>query len=395
MTDLALIAKIVGLETMPSRVESSGEDSGLSSDIFFKELQANMELEDPRSLATEPVKKEQGQEGVVFAESKEKMLGDEQEIFRNLKSLPLHSNEEKAHAYKLEQPLEVFRNFPEKKSQGTEEPVSLKEKVVFEKPLNTLPPRKLQQLFFQKPKNAELEEMPVKKEVVFEPSFENKKIPEGLRKNLINKFLLNSDQKALRGDGVSNFAPKVSSVNEDSQPVKVNRELFIPPTAQNIVSAENSSQVKAESVFSMDQMGEVKVSSDTGEQLLEKISKYIAKSSLGNTKHIDLKVNHSNIGNFRINVAQSHGQEGVQLTITALAQEGVDFFGANQGKLLFNLAQKGVQVQDFRLEQGSNQSDQGNNNSFSENQQRGQNQHQQDSQRRRHLWNQFKEGVYA
>ena len=123
------------------------------------------------------------------------------------------------------------------------------------------------------------------------------------------------------------------------------------------------------------------------QQLIERISHYIIQHSAGNTKEVDLSVKHPEIGNFRINVSQNLGQPGVQLLITVFNKEGSDFFALNQVKLMSNLDQNGVKVQDFKLEQ---QLSGGQYSSFDEGDREAYFRERQDAERRRQLWEQFK-----
>ena len=125
-------------------------------------------------------------------------------------------------------------------------------------------------------------------------------------------------------------------------------------------------------------------------QLIERISQYIIQHSVGSTKEIDLSIKHPEIGKFRVNVSQDLGRPGVQLAITAFSREGADFFVLNQVKLLSNLDQSGVKVQDFKLEQQFNG---GQYSSSHESHQEAHSQARQDAQRRRQLWEQFSKGM--
>ena len=126
------------------------------------------------------------------------------------------------------------------------------------------------------------------------------------------------------------------------------------------------------------------------QKLIERISHYIIQNSVGNTKEVDLSVKHPEIGNFRVNVSQDLGQPGVQLLITAFNKEGADFFALNQVKLLSNLEQNGVKVQDFKLEQ---QFSGGQYSSSHEGDREAYSQERQDAKRRRQLWEQLSEGM--
>lgn len=130
-------------------------------------------------------------------------------------------------------------------------------------------------------------------------------------------------------------------VSQQIHPVIAAREFL--GGLQNQVDNLMESQTLA-----MDGLGEL-AGSDTG-QLIDRISRYISQKMMGGTKELDLNIKHQEIGHFKLNVAQDSGQEGVQLTITVFSREGADFFGLNQSYLLGNLGQKGIQVQDFKLD---------------------------------------------
>ncbi|MCY4644740.1 MAG: hypothetical protein OXB88_09000 [Bacteriovoracales bacterium] len=125
-------------------------------------------------------------------------------------------------------------------------------------------------------------------------------------------------------------------------------------------------------------------------QIIDKISKYIVQKSFGNVSEVNLNIKHYEIGNFRINASQDFGHPGIQLAITVYSPEGAEFFGVNQARLLTNLAQNGLQIQDFKLEQQFN-TDQGGQSSWEDNDFQENSNTRQDSNRRRELWRQFNE----
>ena len=102
------------------------------------------------------------------------------------------------------------------------------------------------------------------------------------------------------------------------------------------------------------------------------------------------------MGEFLIRVTREEGakaQSAVNIQIKTVTTEGKDFFTSNQGKLLTSLSASGVNVNDLKLDSSSNSSMNFSQNGSSSGEQGGSqnSQSRQDSERRRELWNQYKE----
>ena len=153
-------------------------------------------------------------------------------------------------------------------------------------------------------------------------------------------------------------------------------------------SAPSLGQMPEAKSFAIDHFASLRTV-DTG-QLIEKITHYIDQRTVGTMRKVDLSVNHGEIGNFRIQASQDLGQNGIDLTITIFGREGADFFGPNQSKLLSSLAQRGIQVQDFKLDQQFS-SEQDYQSFSSENGQSEHSREDQNSQRRKQIWKELLE----
>ena len=212
------------------------------------------------------------------------------------------------------------------------------------------------------------------------------------KKNAIKQF-----QNQFQNESI--LRPVVLNQNNEERDTSLVHQ--VANNARSVVAAKNFleglqsqmighlGQVSDTQLLSMERLGNIP-NSDIG-QLVEKISNYINQRLVGNAREIDLSVNHHEIGKFKISVSQNIGEQGVQLVITTFAKEGADFFGLNQGGLLSSLGQKGIHVQDFKLEQQFNDRSDRQHASNDDSRREGYQEHQ-DSSRRRELWEQFERG---
>jgi len=129
------------------------------------------------------------------------------------------------------------------------------------------------------------------------------------------------------------------------------------------------------------------------EQLIDQISNYIAKNSAIHNDRVQMSFRHEALGQIDLKVLADKAQDGVQIQITPKQLDGLDFFGQNKESLVQALGQAGIKVSELKLEFEGSKSD----SSFNQNSGHGQSeqrgsfrdQAQQDSQRRRELWESF------
>jgi hypothetical protein len=148
-------------------------------------------------------------------------------------------------------------------------------------------------------------------------------------------------------------------------------------------------------------------------ELIQKITNYIEMSKLENSENLDVLVKHDELGNFRVNARKAGPGNQIDLQIQAATKEGQIFFAENEVEIIKNLDKSGVKLSQFKLvtantksEMMSFSSDSKNSGSSFGESLNGQNQpsnmfgrgdssEQRDSQRRKQLWEQYKEQSQA
>lgn len=88
--------------------------------------------------------------------------------------------------------------------------------------------------------------------------------------------------------------------------------------------------------------------SDTN-QVIEKISDYITQSRFNNTDSLDLVVKHDSLGQFNVQVNKTSGSDLIDLQIKTATAEGNQFFARHESDLLKHLGQNGVKVADLKI----------------------------------------------
>lgn len=143
-------------------------------------------------------------------------------------------------------------------------------------------------------------------------------------------------------------------------------------------------------------------------QLIKKVSDYITRSFVENSQTLDVMVNHSELGQFRVSAQKAGTQGAVDLEIQTLKAEGHQFFMENEVELVKSLSQSGVKLTDVKIISaapelsfasesklasndtnfGQNQGESGQS-SHRDSSGNRQNQQQRESERRRELWQEF------
>lgn len=160
----------------------------------------------------------------------------------------------------------------------------------------------------------------------------------------------------------------------------------LTPVNQNQV---NQNDIGSGKVFQMDSM----INSSDRNQIIDQISTYINQVSTANKSHASMSVNHETLGQIDISVDKNRGSHDLNILIKTHTNEGSEFFSKNQNLLLSALHTSGVKTGEFKLDSSQSfgqekGSDSGN---FARNSESGYNQRdrQEDSERRRDLWNRF------
>lgn len=143
-------------------------------------------------------------------------------------------------------------------------------------------------------------------------------------------------------------------------------------------------------------------------ELIQKITNYIEINKLDNNEALDLLVKHDELGNFRVNARKAGPGNQIDLQIATSSKEGHQFFAENEVELIKFLDKSGVKLAQFKIlttssksemmsfsseskNSGSNLSEGSSQNQGQSSFGKGSSSEQKDSQRRKELWEQFKE----
>jgi len=156
--------------------------------------------------------------------------------------------------------------------------------------------------------------------------------------------------------------------------------------------------MKNEKVLNMDQLN-----SNDPKALIDKISNYIVEKSFASKDSIDLTVKHNELGEFRINASRLKQGDRIDLEIITSSDKGHRFFTDNESAMVKSLSNSGLKIADLKISTGheSHMSSQDGNSSsreqsfFSKTAQYSFDEkpesYDEDSQRRKMLWELFKE----
>ena len=139
--------------------------------------------------------------------------------------------------------------------------------------------------------------------------------------------------------------------------------------------------------------------------MIQEIAKYIEHSQLTTGQRLNLTVNHGKLGTFQVQVLKNRGHEDMRIQIKAFSDNALNFFNQKETQLVNRLAESGLNVGELKITAAANMlkfgetvakdGQQSTMDLFSqrEQQQGRQQQSQQDadSQRRRDLWEQYRE----
>ncbi len=147
------------------------------------------------------------------------------------------------------------------------------------------------------------------------------------------------------------------------------------------------------------------------EMMIEKISNYIQEQQVQNLKTVDLVVSHKDLGQFKVSVNQLSGMQNSNIGIEIVTnnQAAYDFFHKNEGALIRHLAQSGIELGEIKIsnthnvlamnidgEKQSSSNERGSNQQGFENfKEKRDPSSDQQSSRRRDLWEEVKEKMGA
>lgn len=153
-------------------------------------------------------------------------------------------------------------------------------------------------------------------------------------------------------------------------------------------------------------MGQMNINSSNPDQLIEQISNYVTQSNFQNRDKLEVTVLHKDLGQFKIQVHKDANQMDMGLRIVTNSRAGHEFFIQHESQLMNKLHTSGLNVSEIKISQTFEtlNFERNSNSSFGENfsgrdngyyGRQGQDQQQQDSQRRRNLWEDFKQRYEA
>ena len=184
---------------------------------------------------------------------------------------------------------------------------------------------------------------------------------------------------------------------------KIDKAVEVSNESKLNQSIDNLNQIGQQKIQSSENLNENSLSADKPTlnlsatnienkvELMDKISDYIVTNKIASTDSASMKVQHSELGQFEINVSKDMGNNEMSVQIISGSQAAQDFFNVNKVDMMTSLSKSGLQISDVKVENNSdsNMSDQ-NEGSFSggskKNFQSEQNQREQESQRRQELW---------
>ena len=145
---------------------------------------------------------------------------------------------------------------------------------------------------------------------------------------------------------------------------------------------------------SMD-INQILKSSDTTETVIGKIQDYIIQSKVSSDPNVQLRFNHSELGNVDLQVQKMSG-DNISVTITSNSADAVKFFTENKAELLQTLTNSGLNISDLKLESSTSTNKDSNSNqnqSFADSKgefsNSKQGQQDKESRKREELWELF------
>ncbi len=230
--------------------------------------------------------------------------------------------------------------------------------------------------------------------------------PLSLLKSKISRQKING-YKSIQKSSETNFIqPKgpskpESMIEEQGLKIGMSDMNLGQAVAQDAGSDNNTSITPKTKVLDISQ-----ISSSNKTQIIEKISQYLDQQQLETAGNVDVIVKHDDLGMFKIQASRGKGAEAVNLEIVTTSDEGRAFFQQNEGQLIKSITDSGVKLNDVRLSNSSefnlSQGDKNNQQDQSLSDKGGQghkeqgfgqqkHSHQGDRERRRELWQSFKE----
>jgi hypothetical protein len=221
--------------------------------------------------------------------------------------------------------------------------------------------------------------------------------------NQYKKASSEQDAKLIRQSGGQEGKADIVALNQ-SHNAKLNSSMVADSTGQQSlnpkISVKNSQMIQG-----------VQAPRDQQSQVIKQISDYLIQTSVKNDNS-EMTIKHQDLGDIHVKVSKLEQPGEIAIRIATQGQEAHGVIREQEGTLLKNLSDAGFKVGDFKLTQASNQmsgdmkqdfgsqreSGTRQNSSFDQFGQSGQQRQeraQDDSQRRRALWDMYREQVVA
>jgi hypothetical protein len=148
------------------------------------------------------------------------------------------------------------------------------------------------------------------------------------------------------------------------------------------------------------------VQANDNSSLINQVSKLIERNNIKSAETMEVTVKHDDLGQFKIEVSKNAKTDQLDVRIISKEKAGHNFFVENEGQLAKSLSQSGIKLANIKVslssenvftsnaDTGKGSSESFSQNSKNQNGQFGQGQNENtDSQRRKHLWQAFKENA--
>ncbi len=221
-----------------------------------------------------------------------------------------------------------------------------------------------------------------------------------------------SAQPALVNSSDLKGAKKMNGLNQYSKESQnLDTSLISNSNVEMPDAAVGMTQFKNESAF--DQLGAQSkvidlsnVQAGDKSSLIDQVSKLIEQNNIKSADTMDVTVKHDDLGQFKIEVSKNPNSGELDVRIISKEKVGHNFFVENEAQLAKSLNQSGIKLANIKVslssenvfssnaDTGKDSSESFSQNSKNQNGQFGQRDNENsDSQRRKHLWQAFKENA--
>lgn len=214
-----------------------------------------------------------------------------------------------------------------------------------------------------------------------------------VQSNLVGESMVSKGEKKENGKLIDILTKKEILSQDGFLPIQNNLKIGEKVEVGQLIKPES---------FNMNSLG------TNREGIISQISDYVSQMNVQNRSSLSLKVNHNSLGTFSIKANKSNKNGNIDIQILTKSDEANQFFKQNEGEILKSLNQNGLKVVDVKVFSTSTDSqlslNKDGSTSFEDNgflrdenqgQRHGRNQDDRDSQRRKELWEEYKEKLGA